>query len=148
MYTDKLKQFLSSQYAFMLKCQFFHWNVEGTEFKQLHDFFEEIYQDLFNNSIDETAEHIRMLGGYSPGSLERFLELSRVPSQTKIPRARIMLEETKTDFDTLIELAKEIVEFAPEEPNSEPSAGFVSERINIMMKYRWMVQSMLKENRS
>ncbi len=148
MYIDKLKQFLSSQYAFMAKCHFFHWNVEGPEFKQLHDFFQELYEDIFNNAVDQTAEHIRMLGGYAPGSFERFLELSRINGQTKIPRARIMLSEIKNDIDILLELANEIVAFAPEQENSDPSSGFVSERIHVMMKYRWMIQSMLKENRT
>lgn len=148
MYIGKLKQFLSSQYAFMIKCHFFHWNVEGTEFKQLHDFFQELYEDAFNNAIDQTAEHIRMLDEYAPGSLERFLELSRVKGQIKIPRSKVMLEEIKSDLDILLELANEIVEFAPEQENSAPSSGFVSERINIMMKYRWMIESMLKQERT
>jgi starvation-inducible DNA-binding protein len=147
-YVRKLKQFLASQYAFMAKCHFFHWNVEGTDFKQLHDFFQELYEDMFNNAIDQTAEHIRMLDGYAPGSLERFLELSRIDGQIEIPRSRIMLEKTRDDLDILIELAKEIVSFAPEQENSDPSSGFVSGRIDVMMKYRWMIQSMLKENRT
>lgn len=148
MYIDKLKQFLSSQYAFMAKCHFFHWNVEGNDFKQLHDFFQELYEDIFNNSIDQTAEHIRMLGGYAPGSFERFLELSRIDGQIKIPKSKIMLEEVKNDLEILIELSKEIISFAPEQENSDPSSGFISERINVMMKYRWMIASMLKEERT
>ena len=148
MYIDKLKQFLSSQYAFMAKCHFFHWNVEGSEFKQLHDFFQELYEDMFNNAIDQTAEHIRMLNDYAPGSFERFLELSRIDGQIKIPKSRLMLSEISDDFAILIELAKEIVAFAPEQENSDPSAGFVSGRIEVMMKYQWMIESMLKENRT
>ena len=148
MYVDKLKQFLSSQYAFMIKCHFFHWNVEGTEFKQLHDFFQELYEDYFNNAVDQTAEHIRILGGYAPGSLERFLELSRVKGQIKIPKSKVMLEEIKNDLNILLELANEIIEFADDQENSGPSSGFVSGRIEVMMKYRWMIESMLKEERT
>ena len=79
MLKDDLKTLLATQYAFVIKAQFFHWNVEGPDFAQLHQFFGEIYNEVYDNSIDKTAEYIRTLDDYTPGSFERFAELSQVP---------------------------------------------------------------------
>ena len=79
MLVDDLKTLLATQYAFVIKAQFFHWNVEGSDFAQLHEFFGDIYEEVYDNSIDRTAEFIRILDDYTPGSFERFAELSQVP---------------------------------------------------------------------
>ena len=42
MLADDLKTLLATQYAFVIKAQFFHWNVEGMHFSQLHKFFGKI----------------------------------------------------------------------------------------------------------
>ena len=41
MLSDDLKTLLASTYAFAIKAQYFHWNVEGSNFAQYHKFFEE-----------------------------------------------------------------------------------------------------------
>ena len=61
MLVDDLKTLLSTQYAFVIKAQNFHWNVEGPDFAQFHKFFGKIYEEVYKNSIDQTAEHIRTL---------------------------------------------------------------------------------------
>ena len=58
MLSDTLKQFLATTYAYTIKAQYFHWNVEGADFGQLHKFFQKIYDDA-NSAIDPIAEYIR-----------------------------------------------------------------------------------------
>ena len=72
MLSDLLKQFLASTYAYTVKTQMFHWNVEGPDFAQMHKFFQEIYEDAYG-AVDPTAEYIRSLDEYAPGSFERFM---------------------------------------------------------------------------
>lgn len=48
-----VKTFMVEQQA-----RYFHWNVVGKDFVQLHDFFGEEY-DNYSNQIDVIAEHIR-----------------------------------------------------------------------------------------
>ena len=55
MLADSLKILLATEYAFSLKAQLFHWNVEGPDFAQLHEFFGNLYEEVYNNSIDKTA---------------------------------------------------------------------------------------------
>jgi starvation-inducible DNA-binding protein len=144
---DDLKTLLATQYAFVVKAQQFHWNVEGPDFAQLHKFFGKIYEEVYENAIDDTAEYIRILDDYTPGSFERFQELSLVSGQTRIPRARLMIEELLADCQTVINHLN--VCFAgAEQENQQGIADFVAGRIDAMGKHRWMLRSFLKEERA
>ena len=60
---EKMKVALASTYAFGLKAQNFHWNVEGANFLQYHEFFEKLYNDA-SGAVDNFAEEIRALNAY------------------------------------------------------------------------------------
>ena len=147
MLVDDLKVLLASQYAFVIKSQFFHWNVEGPDFAQLHGFFGDIYEEVYDNAIDQTAEFIRILDDYTPGSFERFQELSLVPGQTKVPRARLMIQELLADSQTLIDHLNQCFA-AAEQENQLGIADFVAGRIDAQGKHRWMLRSFLREERA
>lgn len=147
MLTDDLKTLLATQYAFVIKAQFFHWNVEGPDFAQLHRFFGKIYEEVYENSIDQTAEFIRILDDYTPGSFERFGELSLITGQIKVPRARLMLQELLADSQTLIDHLNITFDSAETE-DQQGIMDFLAGRIDAMGKHRWMLKSFLKEERA
>ena len=147
MLSDNLKTLLATEYAFVIKAQFFHWNVEGPDFAQLHKFFGKIYDEVYENSIDQTAEFIRILDDYTPGSFERFAELSLIQGQTKIPRARLMIEELLADCEILIDLLNQTFDSAESE-DQQGIADFVAGRIDAMGKHRWMLRSFLRGERA
>jgi starvation-inducible DNA-binding protein len=144
---DDLKTLLATQYAYVLKAQLFHWNVEGPDFSQLHKFFGKIYEEVYENSIDQTAEFIRILDDYTPGSFERFSELSLIPGQTKIPRARLMIEELFNDSEQLSALLNQCFDVAEAE-DQQGICDFLAGRIDALGKHRWMLRSFLKEQRA
>lgn len=146
MLADDLKTLLATQYAYVIKAQFFHWNVEGSDFGQLHKFFGKIYDEVFENGIDQTAEFIRILGEYTPGSFERFSELSQITGQTKVPRARLMLTELLADNQTLIDLLNTCFQSAEAE-NQQGIMDFLAGRIDAQGKHGWMMKAYLKEDR-
>jgi starvation-inducible DNA-binding protein len=143
---DDLKTLLATQYAFVIKAQFFHWNVEGSDFAQLHKFFGKIYEEVYDNSIDQTAEFIRILDDYTPGSFERFAELSEITGQVKVPRARLMITELLADCQTMIDLLNRTFATAESE-NQQGIMDFLASRIDAMGKHRWMLRSFLREER-
>ena len=147
MLADDLKVLLASSYAFAVKAQLFHWNVEGPDFSQLHEFFGDIYAEVNDNAIDRCAEFIRVLDEYTPGSFERFNELSIIPGQTKIPRARLMLEELYANNNELVELLNRCFESAANE-RQEGIANFIAERLDAHGKHGWMLRSFLKDARA
>jgi starvation-inducible DNA-binding protein len=147
MLVDDLKTLLATQYAFVIKAQFFHWNVEGPDFAQLHRFFGKIYEEVYENSIDQTAEFIRILDDYTPGSFERFGELSLITGQIKVPRASLMIQELLADTQTLIDQLNTTFD-AAEAEDQQGIMDFLAGRIDAMGKHRWMLKSFLKEDRA
>ena len=146
MLADSLKTLLATNFAYYLKAHGFHWNVEGPDFSELHGFFQEIYEDAYS-AIDPTAEYIRYLGEYSPASLERFSELTEISGQTKIPRARLMLEELKANNDQMLDLLNRCFAEA-NDVNEQGIANFIAERLSAHGKYRWQLTSYLKVERA
>jgi len=146
MLADSLKILLASNFAYYLKAHNFHWNVEGPDFGELHNFFQEIYEDAYG-ALDQTAEYIRYLDEYAPGSMERFAELSIIQGQIKIPRARLMIEELYANTQQMIELLNQCFA-AAEQENQQGIADFVSQRLSQHGKYQWQLRSYLKDQRA
>ena len=146
MLADSLKTLLATEFAYYLKAHAFHWNVEGSDFYQYHTFFQAIYEDAYS-AVDPTAEYIRALGEYTPGSMERFLELSIISGQTKIPRARLMIEELLANSGQMIELLDQCFAEATQE-NKQDIANFIAERLSQTNKFAWQLRSSLKDNRA
>lgn len=147
MLADALKTLLATSYAFVIKAQNFHWNVEGPDFPQYHKFLGDLYSEVYDNAIDQTAEYIRVLGNYTPGSIKRFAELSLIPDQTKIPRAELMIAELHEDNDKITNMWKQAFSLA-EEANEQGIADFIAGRIDAHGKHGWMLRSILNKNRA
>lgn len=146
MLADLLKTYLASTFAYYLKSQYFHWNCEGPDFGQLHKFFQEIYEDAFG-AIDPIAEYIRTTEEYAPGSLTRFQELSQIQDQTKVPRARLMLEELLADTQIMKDLSKQVFDASTAEGRDDV-ANFAADRLAQHGKYMWQIKSYLKDVRA
>jgi len=146
MLTDELKTLLASNFAYSIKAQMFHWNVEGPDFVQLHELFRAIYEFAYAGH-DKIGEFIRTQGDYAPGSLERFQELSQISGQTKIPRARLMLEELVNDTETLKSMVMSVFRAAQQE-GREDIANYMAERQDGLGKYYWQLKSTLKDSRA
>src|SRR6187402_3529270 len=80
-----LNKLLADSYALMAQTHLAHWNVEGTDFFQLHIAFQSQYEELFT-AIDEIAERVRALGSFAEGGLER---LARLSDLTAMPAGRV-----------------------------------------------------------
>jgi starvation-inducible DNA-binding protein len=139
---QQLKVVLGSSFAFYLKAHNFHWNIEGANFPQYHDFLNGFYTEVFNQN-DPIAEHIRQLDSYAPGSLERMLELADLEESQNIPMALAMMTELKRDNDRfIIHLRAGIV---AAEQADEPAVGnFLQDLLGAHQKKAWMLRSIIK----
>ena len=146
MLSDLLKTYLASTFSYYLKSHMFHWNVEGPNFGELHEFFSNIYEDAYS-AVDLIAEYIRTTEEYAPGSLSRFQELTQIQDQTKVPRARLMLEELLADTQIMIDMSRQVFEAAAAE-GREDIANFAAERQSQHGKYQWQLKSYLKDARA
>jgi starvation-inducible DNA-binding protein len=145
MLSDNLKVLLASTQSFAIKTQNFHWNVEGSNFPQYHDFFNTLYEDV-NATIDPIAEYIRILGQYTPGSLSRYTELSIIQDQTKVPRAELMFVELLQNCETMTELVVAMFDEATNE-RQQGIANYMAELQDLYGKKAWFIRSTLKRER-
>ena len=145
MLADNLKTLLASTQSFAIKTQNFHWNVEGSNFPQYHEFFNTLYEDV-NATIDPIAEYIRILGSYTPGSLTRYAELSIIQDQIKIPRAQLMFAESLKDCEMMSELVVAMFDEATEE-RQQGIANYMAELQDLYGKKAWFIRSTLKTER-
>jgi starvation-inducible DNA-binding protein len=145
MLSDNLKVLLASTQSFAIKSQNFHWNVEGSNFPQYHEFFDTLYSDV-SATIDPIAEYIRILGHYTPGSLKRYSELSIIEDQTKIPRAELMFAEALQDCEKMIELVAAMFDEAANE-NQHGIENYMAELQDLYGKKAWFIRSILKRER-
>ena len=146
MLTELLKTLLGTQFAYYVKVHAFHWNIESPDFYQYHTFFQAIYEDAYS-AVDPIAEYLRSLQEYSPGSMERFLELSVIPGQTKVPRAQLMIEELLSNSETMVDLLNQCFAAATKE-NKQDIANFIAERLSQTNKFAWQLRSTLKVARA
>ena len=145
MLSDSLKVLLASTQSFAIKSQNFHWNIEGSDFPQYHEFYDTLYNDV-NNTLDRIAEYVRILGHYTPGSLQRYAELTVIQDQTKIPRASLMFQETLSDIDKMLQLIIPMFDEATNE-KQQGIANFLAELQDLYGKKAWFIRSILKKER-
>jgi len=132
----------ASQYTFYLKAHFFHWNVEGINFQELHSLFETIYSEVYG-TVDEFAEKIRSLGGYAPGSNSRFSMLTHIEDETEVMPGIAMVEELLHDSDHMVTILKKIYDIAEHE-GEHGFSNFLAERMDAFRKHAWMLRATSK----
>jgi starvation-inducible DNA-binding protein len=139
---QQLKVILGTNFALYLKSHGFHWNIEGANFPQYHDFLNGFYTEVFNQT-DLIAEHIRQLDSYAPGSLERMIELADLEESQNIPMALAMMTELKRDNDRfIIHLRAGIV--AAEQADEPAIGNFLQDLLGAHQKKAWMLRSIIK----
>jgi len=137
-----LKIAFASEYAFFIKSQNFHWNVEGMFFEQFHALFGGIYEEVYA-SIDPFAENIRKAGAYAPASFQRFSMLSQVEDETNVPDATAMCAELLQDSEKIANILKMV--FALSEREGEHGlSDFLAGRQDAHRKHQWMLRATLK----
>jgi starvation-inducible DNA-binding protein len=140
---QQLKVILGTNFALYLKSHNYHWNIEGSNFPQYHDFLNGFYTEVFAQT-DLIAEHIRYLDSYTPGSMERFLELADIKEAVDVvPSAIAMMTELKADNDRfIIHLRAGIV---AANQADEPAVGnFLQDLLGAHQKKAWMLRSIVK----
>jgi len=139
---DELKVALADTFAFYLKAHYYHWNVEGADFAQYHDFLNGLYNEVWG-AVDGIAEQIRTLDAYVPGSLGRFKELSSVEDESSIPTALNMIKKLQADNVKVIASLTTAYKSA-EEAGKLGVSNFIQDRIQAHEKHGWMLRAISK----
>jgi len=138
-----MKKSLADTFAFYLKAQGFHWNVEGPNFPQYHALFNTIYLEVYG-SIDQFAEEIRALDAYAPASFARFSELTSLEDEIQILNAQGMLAKLLADNDVVLSSLEQAYELA-EVAHNHGLSNFLAERQDAHKKHAWQLKATLKQ---
>ena len=140
---QQLKVILGTNFALYLKSHNYHWNIEGPNFSQYHDFLNGFYNEVWAQT-DLIAEHIRYLDSFAPGSMERFLELADITEAVDVvPSAMAMMSELKSDNDRfIIHLRAGIV--AANQADEPAVSNFLQDLLGAHQKKAWMLRSIIK----
>ena len=142
MLIDELKKVHADAFTFYLKAHFYHWNVEGPDFPQYHDFLQNLYQEVFA-SIDSLAELIRTLDSYAPGTLTRLKELTTIEETEDVPDAKTMMTRLLQENNIL--RASLLTAYKTADTTGEVGiSNFLQDRIQAHEKHSWMLRSILK----
>ena len=141
-FVNQLKIAFASQYAFAIKAQNYHWNVEGPDFYQRHKMFQKIYEEVYG-AVDDFAENIRKIKAYTPASLYRFSALAAIDDEVEILEPQAMVAELLRDAEKMQEIMK--VLFQESEARREHGlSDFLAGRQDAFAKHAWFLRATLK----
>ena len=136
---QSLNEFLADLNVFYRKLQNYHWNAQGKDFFRTHEKLEELHNEV-NESIDEIAEHILILGGQPLGTLKDYLAVSTIQeAENKKVKSDEIYRNLITDFETLLKKSTEIKEEADKE-NDYATSALIDNYILSYGKHLWMLR--------
>lgn len=142
---ESLNRLLADEHVLYIKTRNYHWNVVGPRFHSLHEFFEEVYDQLAT-IIDEVAESARQFGGFACGTMTQFVQLARLKEQPgRIPDQNGMLQDLLDDHEAIIRSLREDIDKADEEFNAPDAADFLTGVLEQHNKIAWMTRSLLPD---
>jgi starvation-inducible DNA-binding protein len=135
---------LADEFVLYAKTRRFHWNVEGPNFAELHALFQQQYEQL-SDIVDEVAERARMLDGYAAGSLEEYLELTRLGEDgEKRHVASGMIASLLADHEQLIRALRDDLERCASDYGDDGTTDFLTGLLQSHEKMAWMLRAYLK----
>lgn len=137
-----LNTLLANYQVFYNKLRNFHWNVEGPDFFELHEEFENEY-NVTKEQIDIVAERIRAFGIKPNFTLNKTMEMAQIKEPTKELTAIEMVREVLRDFETLHNNVLDGIN-ASLETGDVVTENMLTEFMTHLEKRNWMFTSYLK----
>lgn len=139
----RLNRFLASSYVFYLKAHFYHWNVFGADFPQYHEFFGNLYEEVYG-SIDTIAEHIRQVNGVPQNAPSMLTQNSIISESKNTKYVDQIVTELLDDVDAI---ARDIVDInkISERFSEIGLSNYLQDRHAAFKKHSWMLKSILRQ---
>jgi len=139
-----LRVALANTFVMYFKTQAFHWNIEGIEFSQYHEFFGDIYQDVYG-AVDPLAENLRKLQAYAPISLMEMYSNKTIEEETtRVVLISDMLSALERANDEVIKSLNKVFDLATAQ-KEQGLANFVADRLDTHKKHGWMIRASAKK---
>jgi starvation-inducible DNA-binding protein len=121
----------------------YHWNIEGIEFTQYHEFFGDLYEDVYN-SIDPIAENIRKLNEYAPVSLDELFKYKTLSEEsTRLIKLVDILGSLNAANQEVINSLNKVFALAQKD-NKQGLCNFIADRLDTHEKHGWWLRASAK----
>lgn len=139
-----IKVLLANVTVMYYKTHQFHWNVEGIEFTQYHEFFGDLYIDVYN-SVDPIGELLRKLDEYAPVSIDDLYKYKTLEEETTrvILLSDILASLIKANEEVLASLNK--VFTIANADKQQGICNFIADRIDTHQKHGWFLRASAKK---
>ena len=138
-----MKIVLANTFAMYFKAHGHHWNVEGKDFSQLHDFFSNLYEELFA-AVDQIAEQIRALDEYVPYGMDALGNIATIKDSVIYG---VSVQSMVQDLIVANESVIEALRAAHKLAEAEGNRGLVNHlegRLDVHAKHGWMLRATSK----
>lgn len=139
---ERLNELLADYSIFYQNIRGYHWNITGDKFFELHDKFQELYEDLFIK-IDEVAERIKTLGHTPNHQFSVYQKLAKIKESTEVSDGVKDVKDTLESFKIIITLQREILDLSAD-AEDEGTNALMSDYISEQEKLVWMYSAYLK----
>ncbi|HKJ06427.1 MAG TPA: ferritin-like domain-containing protein [Flavobacteriaceae bacterium] len=137
-----LKELIANYTIHYYKLRNFHWNVEGSDFFELHNAFEKEYEMVTEN-IDILAERILVFGIKPNLSLNEIMEMSEIKETAKDLSPINMVKELLKDYDILHNAMLNVVT-AAQNTGDNVTEHIITNFMQVLEKRNWMFTSFIK----
>jgi starvation-inducible DNA-binding protein len=139
---EKISHLLSDVITMRSVAQGYHWNVKGIEFTQMHELFQEIYEDI-DSSVDPLAEQIRKLGYDSPYFLTDFVEMTCLGDMPRLSGDPVQMLESLLNLNNSVNACILGAFQLADACNEQGIADFLAGRDDMHKKWGWYLRSSL-----
>lgn len=137
---NKLQQLLADEQILYSKTRNYHWNVEGSNFMEMHKFYEGLYGEL-EEVIDQVAERIRKIGHYAQGRLQDFLKQANLLEGEYTNDQDEQLKNLLSDHETIIRYLRKDIDDFDEKYKDAGSADFITGILKQHEQWAWFIRS-------
>jgi starvation-inducible DNA-binding protein len=137
-----IKVLLADNITLKLKSHGYHWNVEGIEFSQYHELFEEIYTD-YEQATDTYAEWLRKLDSYAPFKLSRFIQLNEIGEPEVTSDPVVMSKDLLMANDMVTTKLMNAFDMATVQ-RQQGLANFFADRMSMHQRWHWQLSASVK----
>ncbi|AFU70241.1 DNA- and iron-binding antioxidant protein/ferroxidase Dps [Psychroflexus torquis ATCC 700755] len=135
----ELNILLSDYQLYYQKLRNYHWNIVGQNFFDLHEQFEEMYDDA-KLKIDEIAERILTLRFQPESNLTTYLKLSNIKESSSDITDKEMVTNLLDDHGTIIKQMRKTTEVA-DANGDEGTIDLIGAYIRELEKTSWMLDA-------
>ena len=142
---SELNVLLADYHVYYQKLRNFHWNILGKNFFDLHNKFEEMYNDT-RLKIDEVAERIVTLKYHPISKLSDYIEVSKIKESSPLLTDEEMVNEIITDHKVILEQLGRIIDRATK-ASDEGTIDLIGAYIRELEKSTWMLNAWSKNTK-